>query len=66
MEFNNESNETNNTIEEHIDNLDYNIAYAYFKQKEYGKAIDFFNRYANNSEKDNARKTHWTFPCDRR
>ncbi len=38
------------------DNLDYNIAYAYFKQKEYGKAIDFFNRYANNSEKDNARR----------
>jgi TolA-binding protein len=41
---------------EEMENLDYNIAYAYFKQKEYGRAIDYFERYANNIEKDKARR----------
>ncbi|HSP82593.1 MAG TPA: tetratricopeptide repeat protein, partial [Gillisia sp.] len=39
-----------------MENLDYNIAYAYFKQKEYGQAIEYFNRFANNQAKDNARR----------
>lgn len=39
-----------------MENLDYNIAYSYFKQKEYDRAIEFFKRYANNSEKDRARR----------
>ena len=39
-----------------MENLDYNIAYTYFKQKEYQRAIEYFQRYANNSSKDNARR----------
>ncbi|MCF4102523.1 tetratricopeptide repeat protein [Gillisia sp. M10.2A] len=39
-----------------MENLDYNIAYSYFKQKEYNRAIDYFNRYAKNSAKDKARR----------
>lgn len=29
-------------------NLDYNIAYAYFKQRDYSRAIEYFKRYAEN------------------
>mgnify|MGYP006195061245 CR=1 FL=1 len=39
-----------------MENLDYNLAYAYFKQKEYGQAVDYFNRYANSSAKDKQRR----------
>src|SRR5690606_25675228 len=39
-----------------MENLDYNIAYSYFKQKEYGQAIDYFKRYASNTNKDRARR----------
>ncbi|MFO7720527.1 MAG: tetratricopeptide repeat protein [Gillisia sp.] len=39
-----------------MENLDYNIAYAYFKQKEYDRAIEFFNRFAGNADKDKARR----------
>ncbi|MFO8145991.1 MAG: tetratricopeptide repeat protein, partial [Gillisia sp.] len=39
-----------------MENLDYNIAYAYFKQKEYDRAIEFFNRFAGDANKDKARR----------
>lgn len=39
-----------------MENLDYNIAYAYFKLKEYDRAIEYFKRYANNSSSDKARR----------
>jgi TolA-binding protein len=39
-----------------MENLDYNIAYAYFKQKEYDRAIEFFKRYSENQGKDKARR----------
>ncbi|WP_029038510.1 tetratricopeptide repeat protein [Salinimicrobium xinjiangense] len=39
-----------------MENLDYNIGYAYFKQKDYGRAIEFFKRYANDSGKDRSRR----------
>ena len=53
QEFNSMS--ASNGLPEKV-NLDYNIAYAYFKQKEYAKAIDFFNRYANGTNNDKARR----------
>ncbi len=37
-------------------NLDYNIGYAYFKQREYDRAIDYFKRYAANAGTDGARR----------
>lgn len=39
-----------------MENLDYNIAYAYFKQKEYDRAIEFFKRYSESENKDKARR----------
>ena len=39
-----------------MENLDYNIAYAYFKQKEYSRAIEYFKRYAEDSGNDKARR----------
>ncbi|MFN4762805.1 tetratricopeptide repeat protein [Gillisia sp. Q332] len=39
-----------------MENLDYNIAYSYFKQKEYDRAIEYFNRFAGNADKDKARR----------
>ncbi|HET8829781.1 MAG TPA: tetratricopeptide repeat protein, partial [Pelobium sp.] len=38
------------------ENLDYNIAYAYFKQQNYTQAIDYFKRYVNSSGNDKPRK----------
>ena len=38
------------------ENLDYNIGYAYFKQREYDRAIEYFKRYANDASKDKARR----------
>lgn len=39
-----------------MENIDYNIAYAYFKQKEYDRAIEYFKRYAENSGNDKLRR----------
>ena len=39
-----------------MENLDYNIAYSYFKQKEYDRAIEYFNRFAADTSKDKARR----------
>lgn len=39
-----------------MENLDYNLAYAYFKQKEYSQAIEYFQRYGNSTGKDNNRR----------
>jgi tetratricopeptide (TPR) repeat protein len=39
-----------------MENIDYNIAYAYFKQKEYDRAIEFFKRYANDTSKEKVRR----------
>ncbi|SDL54891.1 TolA-binding protein [Salinimicrobium catena] len=38
------------------ENLDYNIGYAYFKQREYDRAIDYFKRYAANADHDRAHR----------
>ncbi|MFD0976260.1 tetratricopeptide repeat protein [Salinimicrobium gaetbulicola] len=38
------------------ENLDYNIGYAYFKQREYDRAIEYFKRYANNAANDDSRR----------
>ncbi|WP_029035692.1 tetratricopeptide repeat protein [Salinimicrobium terrae] len=38
------------------ENLDYNIGYAYFKQREYDRAVEYFKRYANDASKDPARR----------
>ena len=39
------------------ENLDYNIGYAYFKQQDYGRAGEFFNRYAKDASKEKSRRT---------
>ncbi|MCC4229772.1 tetratricopeptide repeat protein [Zunongwangia profunda] len=41
--------------DEKID-LDYNIGYAYFKKNEYDRAIEYFKRYAENSQHDAAKR----------
>lgn len=38
------------------ENLDYNIGYAYFKQREYDRAIEYFKRYAGNAANDTSRR----------
>jgi TolA-binding protein len=38
------------------ENLDYNIGYAYYKQRDYARATEFFNRYANDATKDRSRR----------
>ena len=45
--------EAKNTPE--FKNLNYNIAYCYFKQKEYDKAGDYFDDYITNSKEDKIR-----------
>ncbi|NAS32460.1 tetratricopeptide repeat protein [Flavobacteriaceae bacterium R38] len=37
---------------EEFENLDYNLAYAYFKQKDYAQAIDYFDKYGKNKNAD--------------
>ncbi len=37
-------------------NLDYNIGYAYFKQRDYDRAIEYFKRYAENASNDENRR----------
>lgn len=39
------------------ENLDYNIAYAFFKQRNYQRAIEYFNRYVRDDQKDRSRRT---------
>jgi TolA-binding protein len=41
---------------EELENLDYNLGYAYFKKNEYSRAIEFFKRYAENGSNDVARR----------
>ncbi|MBI6121075.1 tetratricopeptide repeat protein [Salegentibacter maritimus] len=41
---------------EELNNLDYNLGYAYFKKNEYARAIEFFKRYAENSFNEVARR----------
>ena len=36
--------------------LDYNIGYAYFKKNEYDRAIEYFKRYAENSQNESAKR----------
>ena len=38
------------------ENLDYNIGYAYFKQRDYDRAIEYFKRYAENPQKEKDRR----------
>ncbi|RSK39176.1 tetratricopeptide repeat protein [Mangrovimonas spongiae] len=38
-----------------IANIDYNLAYTYFKQKNYAQAITFFNQFINKHKNDNVR-----------
>ena len=38
------------------ENLDYNIGYAYFKQRDYDRAIEYFKRYAENTANDKTRR----------
>ena len=36
--------------------LNYNLGYAYFKKNEYARAIDYFKKYSENTENDEARR----------
>jgi len=38
------------------ENLDYNIGYAYFKQRDYDRAVEYFKRYSNDTSHDKARR----------
>lgn len=38
-----------------IENIDYNVAYTYFKLKNYGKATEYFNRFISNKKEDKVR-----------
>ncbi|WP_298346405.1 tetratricopeptide repeat protein [uncultured Algibacter sp.] len=38
-----------------IENIDYNLAYTYFKIKNYGKATEYFNRFISNKKEDKVR-----------
>lgn len=38
------------------ENLDYNIGYAYFKQRDYSRAIEYFKRYAGDSSHEQSRR----------
>ena len=44
------SSEANNTPE--IKNIDYNLGYTYFKQKNYGQASEYFQQYISNTSED--------------
>ena len=50
--------QTNNTSSStpEYQNIDYNLAYTYFKQKNYTKAISHFTTYLSNSENDDLRQ----------
>ncbi|MDG1730039.1 MAG: tetratricopeptide repeat protein [Algibacter sp.] len=38
-----------------IENIDYNLAYTYFKLKNYGKATEYFNNFISNKSEDKVR-----------
>ncbi len=38
------------------ENLDYNIGYGYFKQRDYARSIEYFKRFANDASKDRSRR----------
>ncbi|MFD2516659.1 tetratricopeptide repeat protein [Salinimicrobium flavum] len=38
------------------ENIDYNIAYAYFKQRDYNRAVEYFKRYAGNTAHEKSRR----------
>ena len=38
------------------ENLDYNIGFAYFKMRDYGRAIEYFKRYAEDASNDKERR----------
>lgn len=38
------------------ENLDYNIGFAYFKMRDYGRAIEYFKRYAEDASNDRLRR----------
>ncbi|WP_081209378.1 tetratricopeptide repeat protein [Salegentibacter sediminis] len=39
-----------------MENLDYNLGYAYFKKNEYARAADYFKKYSSDSSKDSERR----------
>ncbi|MDR9457346.1 MAG: tetratricopeptide repeat protein [Salegentibacter sp.] len=39
-----------------MENLDYNLGYAYFKKNEYARAADYFKKYSSDNSKDSARR----------
>lgn len=39
-----------------MENLDYNLGYAYFKKKEYARAIDYFKKYTADNSKNSVRR----------
>lgn len=39
------------------ENLDYNIGYAYFKQRDYDRAAEYFKKFASNGDKDRIRRS---------
>ncbi|MGB8374433.1 MAG: tetratricopeptide repeat protein [Salegentibacter sp.] len=39
-----------------LKDLNYNLGYAYFKKNEYARAIDYFKKYSENTENDEARR----------
>ncbi len=39
-----------------MENLDYNLGYAYFKKKEYKRAIEYFKNYTANNSHDSSRR----------
>ncbi|WP_372919581.1 tetratricopeptide repeat protein [Salegentibacter sp.] len=39
-----------------MENLDYNLGYAYFKKNEYARAADYFKKYTSDNSKDSARR----------
>lgn len=41
---------------EEMKDLNYNLGYAYFKKNEYARAIDYFKKYSENTQNDEARR----------
>ncbi|MGY5851354.1 tetratricopeptide repeat protein [Salegentibacter sp. F14] len=39
-----------------MENLDYNLGYAYFKKNEYARAAEYFKEYSSDNSNDNARR----------
>ncbi|MDB2463023.1 tetratricopeptide repeat protein [Algibacter sp.] len=47
--------QTEASVTPEIENLDYNLAYTYFKLKNYGKATEYFNNFISNKREDKVR-----------